>query len=41
MMSFLSEFQEIQRLTDHMMADVESMHDTLVTIKRMKPGAKQ
>lgn len=40
-MSLLSEFKEIQQLTDHMMADVESMHDTLVTIKRMKPGTRK
>jgi hypothetical protein len=33
-MSLLTEYREIQKLVDIMIADTEEMHDTLVTIRR-------
>jgi len=33
-MSLLSDFKKIEKKVEHMMADVETLHDTLWTIKR-------
>lgn len=33
-MSLLSEFNQIEKKVEHMISDVETLHDTLWTIKR-------